>query len=105
MRYSSGASCSVTGLERVVAIAILSLNQYIEKLKTRAIARATIAPPNPPIQAPISTNRPPSAAIRIQVLTRLRPINGTSLSGWDSTSLGFGFGDGPARSGPTALPG
>ena|SRR5207249_6298189 len=69
MRYSSGYSASVTGLDLVVAMAILSEYQYIAKLKTRAMARATTAPFDPPIRPPIRTKSPPRAAIRIQVLT------------------------------------
>src|SRR5918996_2196748 len=79
IRWSSGASCSVTGLDRVVAMAILSLNQYIEKLKTSAMPSPTIAQFGPKNE-PMRTNRPPSAAIRIQVLTLFRPINSTSPS-------------------------
>ncbi len=54
-------------------MAILSENQYMEKLKTNAIASATTAPLVPPSHAPIRTNRPPSAAIRTQVFMRLNP--------------------------------
>src|SRR4029450_4980434 len=91
IRYSSGASCSVTGLDRVGAIAILSPNQYNGKLNTSPMPSARIAPCWPPIAPPINTNRPPRAAIRIQVLTRLRTING-NLPVRDSTSPRVGFG-------------
>src|SRR5688572_21630626 len=61
-------------------MAILSLNQYIEKLKTSAIPSANTRPFWPPIAPPSRTNRPPRAAIRIQVLTLFRPITSTSAS-------------------------
>jgi hypothetical protein len=63
----------VTGFEWVVAIAIRSENQYIEKLKTRARTKAIVMPPLPPIAPPTRTNTPPRAAIRIQVFSRLIP--------------------------------
>ena len=44
IRYSSGYSASVTGLDLVVAMAILSEYQYMAKLKTRAMASAITAP-------------------------------------------------------------
>src|SRR6266540_6162174 len=68
IRYSSGASCSVTGLDRVVAMATLSENQYIEKLNTRPRARA-MNMPFVPQMLPIRTKSPPRAAISTQVLT------------------------------------
>src|SRR5437763_12545954 len=78
IRYSSGCSCSVTGLARDVATAILSENQYIEKLKTSAMISAMIMPLVPQIE-PMATNRPPSAAIRIQVLIRFKLFIEASL--------------------------
>src|SRR6266508_1959538 len=69
MRCSSGYSASVTGLDRVVAMAILSEYQYMAKLKTRAMASAITAPFDPPMSPPIRTKRPPRAAISTQVLT------------------------------------
>jgi hypothetical protein len=83
IRYRAGYSCSVTGLECVVAIAILSENQYIEKLNANPMPRAITAPWVPPTQAPTSTNRPPMAAIRIQVFSRLMP-GVTSHPSWGS---------------------
>ena len=46
--YSSGYSSSVTGLDLVVAMAILSENQYIEKLNTRAMTSAIHGPAGAP---------------------------------------------------------
>src|SRR4051812_23924446 len=74
IRYSSGASRSVTGFERLAAIAMRSENQYIAKLNTSAMPRAIVAPDLPPISAPIPMNKPPRAAMRIQVLNRLIPV-------------------------------
>src|SRR5436309_6035123 len=68
----SGYSCSVTGLERVVRTAIEPDHQYIATLKTRAITRPSTAPWTPQNE-PITTNRPPRAAIRTQVFSRLIP--------------------------------
>src|SRR5438309_5845840 len=62
-------------------MAILSENQYIEKLNTRAMTRAMIIPLVPQID-PMATNRPPSAAIRIHVFARLMPF--ISASGRES---------------------
>src|SRR4030067_374905 len=76
MRYSCGYSCSVTGLERVDLTAMLPENQNIAKLNTRARTRAIVAPLVPPSTPPIRTNRPPIAALRTQVFTRLMPIMG-----------------------------
>src|SRR5207249_2151379 len=67
IRYSAGYSASVTGLDLVVAMAILSEYQYMAKLKMKAMPNATMTPFEPPINPPISTNSPPRAAIRIQV--------------------------------------
>ncbi len=69
----------MTGLERVVAIAILSEYQYIAALNTKPIPRKISAPVlapsfvKAPTAPPTRTNRPPIAAIRVQVLIRLMP--------------------------------
>src|SRR5437867_1142073 len=68
MAYSRGYSCSVTGLDRDVAMAILSENQYMEKLNSSAKISATVMPPVPH-RLPIATKSPPRAAISTQVLT------------------------------------
>src|SRR5207253_4838881 len=65
---SSGYSCSVTGFERDVAMAILSENQYIARLNPKPRTRPRIAPFAPQM-LPIATKRPPRAAMRTQVLT------------------------------------
>ena len=62
----------------MVAIAILSENQYIAKLKTSAMISA-ITMPFVPQNEPIRTNSPPSAAIRIQVFRRLIPVPSSCL--------------------------
>src|SRR5438034_4064113 len=70
IRYSSGYSCSVTGFDRVVAIAILSENQYMARLKPRPISRPIHRPLLPPkISSPTTTKRAPRAAMSTQVLT------------------------------------
>jgi len=56
----------------VVRTAIEPDHQYIATLKISAIARPSTAPWTPQIE-PITTNRPPRAAIRIQVFSRLMP--------------------------------
>ena len=68
--YSWGWSCSVTGFDRVVAMAILSENQYMAKLKIRPMARPKNRPVADRVMAPpINTKSPPRAAISTQVLT------------------------------------
>src|SRR5688572_24410803 len=74
MSYSSGASASLTGFDRVAAMAMRSLDQYMMKLKTKARTRAIVAPCPPPIHAPTATNNAASAEMRIQVFTLLIPI-------------------------------
>src|SRR2546426_8274382 len=80
IRYRSGCSCSVTGFDREVAIAILSENQYIAKLNPSASTSAMTIPFVPQIE-PTATNRPPSAAIRIHVFILLMPVMCASLAG------------------------
>src|SRR5439155_3650888 len=64
----------VTGFDRLAAIAMRSENQYIAKLNTSAIPRNNRAPRRPPTADPTTTNRPPRAAMRTQVFTRLIPV-------------------------------
>src|SRR5437867_1160004 len=94
IRYSSGCCCSVTGFERLLAMAIRSENQYIARLKTSANTRAMVAPVPRPTAYPIATNRPPSAAMRIQVFTRLIPVISSSFS--DEKDLRRMLGEGLA---------
>src|SRR6266508_4324988 len=81
-RYS-GISRSSIGFDRVAAMAIRSLIQYIAKLKTNAMPSAIVAPPRPPNAAPMATNRPISPAIRIHVLALFTsPSFGYALPGF-----------------------
>src|SRR5262245_64315988 len=79
--YSCGYSCSVTGFERVVPMAILSEYQYIAKLNANPMARAMIAPWGPPSHAPTRTKSPPRAAMRTQVLTLFTCLPSFGLPG------------------------
>src|SRR4029450_3559581 len=87
--YRRGYSCSVTVCDRVVAMAILSENQYRAKLMASPMSRKVNPPFEPKNGERISTNRPPSAAMRIHVLARLIPITRTSRS-LGSTLVHFG---------------
>src|SRR6266511_5929252 len=80
IRYSSGACCSVTGLDRLAAMAMRSENQYIARLNANATNSMISAPLRPAKIAPRPTNRPPMAAMRIQVFTRLIPVISSSFS-------------------------
>src|SRR5712691_1290423 len=79
--YTRGASCSLTGLARLAATAILSLNQYEPPTRTRAMTSPIMSPTWPKI-APMPMMRPPKAANRTTVFTVFRiPITPeTSLS-------------------------
>src|SRR5438067_2224354 len=70
IRSYSGISCSVTGLARLVLMAILSEYQYIAKLNPRPMTKPQIRPVTLRVMAPpMSTKSPPRAAMRTQVLT------------------------------------
>src|SRR6266545_5213233 len=78
--YRRGYSCSVTARDRVVAMAILSENHYRAKLMASPMSRKVHPPAASKNAKPMSTNRPPSAAMSIHVLARLIPITCTSRS-------------------------
>src|SRR6266496_4464799 len=68
--YSRGYSCSVTGFDRVVAMAILSENQYMARLMPRPKASPMARPPTPwNSTSPSNTKSPPRPAMSTQVLT------------------------------------
>src|SRR5205809_4118987 len=70
MAYSCGYSCSVTGFDRVVAMAILSENQYIARLMPSPKANPMARPPTPwNSTSPSNTKSPPRPAMSTQVLT------------------------------------
>src|SRR5438876_10964200 len=74
MAYSCGYSCSVTGFDRVVAMAILSENQYIARLIPRPKAKPMARPPTPwNSTSPSNTKSPPRPALSTQVLTLSTP--------------------------------
>jgi hypothetical protein len=81
MRYSPGASASLTGRARMERRASLSLLKYAMPLTTSEIAKAITSPVEPPSQFPASRIRAESSPSRAAVLTPLycRCIGGASL--------------------------
>ncbi len=62
MRYSSGASASVTGWALCMRSTMRSLPHQAHKLVAAAMASATSAPCCPPTSQPAPTNTAPSPA-------------------------------------------